>query len=441
MPHTSRNATPSARELLVPWVLAFLAALAAVRIVVPLAALAASGHKLPGLPRYDYVPFTGDSTGFYAAAREFLASWGRLPHAVLAALVLAAAAGVIALVRAWRRGVRRDWLLAAAVLGFALVVSAAVAEMHPPGAGVFGWSLVWSLPMLPYRALGFPLDPDIAFGFGLTLSLLANVVTIAATAIAGLYATGRRSVALLAAVLFAFWPLLVGLVGGARAWGNGTWTVDAGLAMYGEPLSTALVTVALALLLSPRLTPVRLTLAGVALSLATAVKLTNAIAAVAALALLALRFRKPGPVLPCLAGVLSFAPLIAAFWPKGYSTLRDDPEYWPRHPFSLHYAGRSWNDSLLFGPRALLILVPLAVVGAVVVRRWWPLLVLGAWILCNAAFYTFYFATPDHPRFLFASLPALFVLWSLGALTVASLVRQSVLGGRYTLQSPSSTGR
>jgi hypothetical protein len=432
MPHTGRNAT---RFLTV------LAVLAVVRVTLPLAALAASGNKLPGLPRYDYVPTTGDGSGFYAATREFLASWGRLPLPLLIALVIATLAGTGILVRSWRRGKpAREWLIVLAAAGFALVVAAAVTQMNPPGAAVFGWPLVWSLPMLPYRALGFPLDPDIAFGFGLTLSLVANVVTVVATAFAGLYATGRRSLGLAAAALFAFWPLLVGLVGGTRAWGNGTWAVDAGLAMYTEPLSTALVTVALALLLSPRLTPMRIGLAGVALSLATTVKLTNALVGIAALALLAIRLDRTR-VLPYLAGLLTFVPILVAYWPKGYAALFDDPNSWPRDPFSADYVIRNWSDSLLFGPRTLLVLVPLAVVGTLALRGRWPRLLLVAWVLGNAAFYSFYRVTPEHPRFLFASLAALFVLWIVGAATVIEFGRRHLRGGRYTLQSPRSTSR
>jgi hypothetical protein len=424
-----------------------LAALAALRIAVPLAAVAASGSKLPGLPRYDYVPATGDGTGFYDATREFLASWGRLPVPVLGALIIGAVCGASALVWAWRgRKLGREWLIVLAAAGFALLVVPAIVEMNPPGAAVFGWPLVWSLPMLPYRTLGFPLDPDIAFGFGLVLSLAANVVTIVAAAFAGLFASGRRSVGLLAAALLALWPLLVGLVGGARAWGNGTWTVDAGLVMYTEPVSTALVTVALALMLSPRLTPTVLAIAGVALGLATAVKLSNAIVAVAVLALLTVAaprtWRNMGlsrlglrGVPPYLAGVLSFAPVVAAYWPKGYAALRDDPDYWPDRPFSADYVVRNWRDSLLFGPRTLLVLVPLGVVGFVVIRNW-PRLVLGAWIVGNVVLYSFYSSTAEHPRYLFASLPALFVLWSAGALMLAEAARRATR--RATPGPPSS---
>jgi hypothetical protein len=277
--------------------------------------------------------------------------------------------------------------------------------MHAPGAAVFGWPLVWALPMLPYRTLGGPLDPDIAFGFGLALSLAANVVTVVATAYVGLYASGRRAVGLAAAAAYALWPLLMGIVGGERAWGNGTWAVDAGLALYTEPLSTALVTTALALLLAPRLDGLRVALAGIALSLATTVKLSNGLLAGAA-AVIVLVLRRP-LVIPYAAGAMTFAPLIAVYWPKGYDAQR-------REPFSLEYAVRSWSDSLLFSPRTLVVLVPLALVGAFALRAWWPRLLLAAWIVPNALVYTFYRVTWEHPRFLFASLPAVFVLWVAG---------------------------
>lgn len=405
--------------------LGVLAALAAVRVAVPLAALAASGTALPGQPRFDYVGLTGDATGFYAATREFLAAWGRLPVPVLLLLVAATVGAATLLVWAWRRrAVPRAWLVVAVSTGFGLLVCAAVTQMEPPGAAVFGWPLVWSLPMLPYRALGGPLDPDVAFGFGVVLSLAANVVTVVATAYAGLYATGRRSIGLAAAASFALWPFLVGLLAGERAWENGTWAVDTGLAMYTEPLSTALVTVALALLLAPRLASTHVAVAGVALSLATAVKLSNALLAGAALALVGYRLGARR-ALPYVTGALAFAPLVLVYWPKGYDTLREDPDYWPAHPFSADYLLSTWTDSLVFRPRVLILLVPLAALGAFVLGRWWPRFVLGAWIVSTAAFYSFYSFTWQHPRFLFATLPALFVLWAAGAARVLAPARRA----------------
>jgi hypothetical protein len=164
------------------WAIA-IALLAAFRAAVALAALAAHGDQLPGLPRYRFVALPGDATGYYAAAREFMAAWGRLPVAVFGLVVLAALAGAVLLVREWRRAPhRRPWLVVAGCAGASALATLAVTQMNAAGAAVFGWPLVWALPMLPYRATGAPLDPEIAFGFGLALSLAANAVTIAPSA-------------------------------------------------------------------------------------------------------------------------------------------------------------------------------------------------------------------------------------------------------------------
>jgi hypothetical protein len=291
--------------------------------------------------------------------------------------------------------------------------------MNASGAAVFGWPLVWALPMLPYRALGLPLDPEIAFGFGLALSLAANAVAIVATAYAGLYATGRRGLGLVAAALLALWPLLIGLLGGTRAWGTGTWATDAGLHLYTEPLSTALVATALALLLRPRTmqSPVLLALAGSALGLATLVKLSNGLVAAAGAAIvLAAAGRRR--TLPYLGAGAAWAPVVIAFWPLGYPTY----ERLPDDLWALHHVGSSWTDSLLWTPQTLALVLPLAVVGAVVLPRDHRLVLLLAWTLANAVFYTPYYFTAQHPRFLFASLPSLFVLTAAGAGALSRLV-------------------
>src|SRR6266852_6313634 len=102
--------------------------LAAIRVAIPLAAYADAGSGLPGLPAFTRSArdggLTGDATGFYAATREFMAAWGRMPRAVLALDVLFAVAAAVVLVVAWRR--RADlhaWLVAAALAAFGLVIS------------------------------------------------------------------------------------------------------------------------------------------------------------------------------------------------------------------------------------------------------------------------------------------------------------------------------
>src|SRR4051794_791006 len=137
--------------------------LAAIRVAIPLAAYADRGSSLPGLPAFSRSArdggLTGDATGFYAATREFMAAFGRMPRAVLALDVLLALVAAAAIVLLWRRRPAwRAWLVPAALLAFGLVCAVAVRWMEPSGAAVFGWPLVWALPMLAYRALGLGLS-------------------------------------------------------------------------------------------------------------------------------------------------------------------------------------------------------------------------------------------------------------------------------------------
>jgi hypothetical protein len=393
--------------------------LAAVRVAIPLAALADAGSKLPGIPRFErdrrLGGLVGDATGFYAATREFLAGWTRMPRPLLALLVLAGAAAAVVLVVAWRRRPAwRPWLAPAAVCAAGLLVCVDVHWMEPSGAAVFGWPLVWAVALLPFRAAGV-LTHALAWDVALVLQLCFVALTVVAVAYLGRNASGRRRVGLLAAALWTAWPVLVGLIAGHGAWANGQWEVDAGLHGYSEPLSTLLVAAAAALLLSPAASALQLSLAGCALSLATLTKLSNGLLAAAALVWVALRRRWP----PYLAGALSLAPLVAVYWPKSYPQLFDNPKAWPQDPFDPGHVVTTWTHSSLFYPRTLLILAPLAIVGAFALRRPWALALVLAFLLLNPVFYSFYANTAQHPRFLYASLPFLFTLWA-GAVAVVA---------------------
>jgi hypothetical protein len=376
-----------------------LAALVAVRVAIPLVALAAAGHDLPGLPPYDYRPLNGDATGFYAEARELISvAFG--PAGAAALLLLAAGA-----VAVWRLG--RSWVsISIGCLAVSLAASALVLGSTATGAAVVGWPLLWSIPLFPLRVLGV-LGDDVAFAVGLFLSLAAIAVTVVATASIGLRATGSRAVGVAAAALYAVWPLLTRPLAGTSAWENGQWNVDVGLHLYTEPLSTALVAAAIALLLARSLDPLRLATAGGLLGYATVVRPSNGLFAAAAVLLAALRLG-PARTVPAAAAGAAWAPLVAVYWPKGYPTIDNVPG------FSLGQADRSWTESLLFDPRTVAVLVPLAVIGIVAVSRWSAAL-LGAVIATNVALYTFYEHTHLHPRFLYVTLPALFALEAAGA--------------------------
>src|SRR3954462_9217763 len=139
--------------------------LAAFRVAIPLASFAGGGF--PGTPDFSRPArdggLTGDATGFYAATREFMAAWGRMPRAVLALdalFVLAAGAAIVVL---WRRRPEwRAWLVAAASLALGLAIAVDVHWMNPSGAAVFGWPLLWALPLAVVRVV-FGLSRDIAW--------------------------------------------------------------------------------------------------------------------------------------------------------------------------------------------------------------------------------------------------------------------------------------
>jgi hypothetical protein len=398
-----------------------LGVLAAARVAIPLAVYADSGSKLPAVPRWQYLGLRGDATGFQAAAREFMAAWGRIPAPLLGLVAVAFVAAVVALVLAWRRRPElRPWLPPAALLVLGLAVCVDIHWMRPTGAAVFGWSLVWGLAMLPVRALGFGLSAHLAWDFGFALSLACVALTVVAVGYLGRNASGRRWVGLLAAAFWTAWPLLVGVIAGHHAWANDQWNVDVGLHLYDEPLSTLLVTTTAALALSPRLTPLRLSLAGCAISFATCVKVSNALLAGAALVVVVLRAGRRD-ALPYLAGALAFAPVVAAYWPLSYPKLYGNPKSWPRDPFDIGHVVSSWTQSSIFTPHTLAIVLPLAVVGAFAVRRPWALALVLAFLVINPVFYSFYANTAQHPRFLYASLPELFVLWACGIALLTSL--------------------
>jgi hypothetical protein len=401
-----------------------LAVLVAIRLAIPLTAYAAAGTKLPGIPRWQDRGLEGDATGFYDAAREFMAAWARISRPLLAFAGLAAVVLAAWFVRVWRRRPDlRPWLVPAALFAFGLLVCLDVHWMKPTGAAVFGWPLVWGLVMLPYRIL-FGLTPSVAWDFGFALSLLCVASTVPAVAYLGRNATGRRSLGLAAAAFWSLWPLLVGLIAGHGAWANGQWDVDVGLHLYDEPLSTLLVTSGAALALTPRPTPTRLALAGCALSVSTSVKVSNALLAGAVLAVVFLRGRTREAA-PYLAGALAFAPVVLVYWPLSYPKLYDDPKAWPHDPFDLGHVVSSWTHSSIFTPHTLAIVVPLAAAGVLGISRPWPLALVLAFLLVNPAFYSFYANTAQHPRFLYASLPELFVLWAAGLGVLASLVPEN----------------
>lgn len=403
------------------WWAPVVAACVAFRIGLALAAFGAGERGVPAQPAYDYGPFRGDATGFYAGARELISAVARQAPLVAAAAAVTGAAAVAALLLQRRRRIPGWAALSLPLLTAGAGLALVVRGMVPTGTGTLGWPLVWSIPLFPLRAAG-AVTPDTAYAVGLVLSLLAIGTIVVATAYLGLFATGSPAVGATAAVLFAAWPFLSRAVAGPTAWENGTWETDVGLHMYSEPLSTAAVTVVLALALAPRApSPTRSWTIGLLAGLAVLVRLSNFLVALAVALFLLWRSGLRAAVAAAAAG-LAALPALLAFWGVGYTPFLLEEGQFPVYAFALDHVGDSWADSLLWHPTALLVLAPLALVGLAAVQRPAALL-LGASIASTAAFYSLYYMTDEHPRFLFAVLPALLVLEAAGALATVRRLR------------------
>lgn len=404
------------------------AALAVVRMLIPVVALAGSGHDLPLLPPYAYAPLNGDAQGFYSAMRAVIAAAPHVhPALILLEALLLVVAGTI-LARTWRLPGRR-WvgvlvLSVAVSIGASLVVSAIE---RSTGAAVVGWSLVWALLLFPFRLLGaaWPGD-DLAFAVGFGLSLLCVAATTVATAVLALRLTHRRAVAVAAAAAWALWPLYVAPLAGRSAWENGQWNVDVGLHLYTEPFSTALVACALALVAGRTCGDGAAVAAGLLLGYSTVAKLSNGLVAAVVVALLLLR-RAPRPAVLVAVGTAVWMPLLGAYWPKGYVGMFGGRIAAEEDPFALAHAGHGWGDSLLFTPRFLAVALPLLVLGLLLATRWARAL-LGVPIAVTAAFYTFYTPFAVHPRFLYVVLPPALVLAGIAIVFLAD--RGAALLGR-----------
>ena len=395
--------------------------------MIPLVTLAFSGHALPGLPAYRYQPLNGDSFVYYAAAREFIASFLRVSKPLMLVAVVLVVAGFVIGVRCWRGEPQRRALavlLPAAALSLALTLP--IHEMRIQGGGTIGWSMLLAIPLLPIRAVGLDPNPDVAFVFGLAFSLVAIAVSVVATAYVGLYATGRRSVGLVASALLTVWPLVSGQLVGHSAWENGQWNVDVGLHLYTEPLSTALVVVSVALLLRP----------------GTAVRRTRRCRSECRVrhgdeAHERIRRDRAGAPRRTALRATQGDPLRGRRSHLGSPRRRLLAEGVHRHVrregvadihWSLSYAGDAWGDSLIFTPRLLLILLPLFVVGCVVIRDRWVLAVVLTPIVVNVVIYSFYYVTAIHPRFLYVTLPFVFVLEAAGLMAIGDAIRRRRAG-------------
>ena len=397
-----------------------LAALVALRVMIPLAVLAASPKRIPLLPAYSYIPLNGDAYGSYHAAANLFAAFSSvmLGWIGVGSSVLIASFSVAAVI-VWRAGIR--WLaVLLPCLALSLPLGYLAREMAGSEAGVIGWSLAWAVGLLPLPLVGESLNPDRAFAAGLVVSLAANAATVVASAYIGLRATGRRSVGLIAAGLFATWPIWVGVIAGHRGWENGQWAADAGLHMYSEPISTTSVIVAIALALSPRFTATNAAVVGLLLGYATLVKLPNGLIAVAVALLVAWHHGIRRAAVLSLGGLVS-APILIGFWPHGYVDSASGKGVDLGQLYRWSYVGDNFRTSPIFTRPMLLVLVPLALVGIAGVLGWFSRWLLLVPILATFVSFGGYYVTGHHPRFYFVILPLVFVLQAAGVMKIADI--------------------
>ena len=399
------------------WLL-WLGALAAVRAAIPLVALAFGG-LFPGFPPYSYDGPRGDASGYIDTARALISA-GASYRLWLPVLAAAGLAGFLGLRWAWRRHPgHRHWVLAAAAGLVSCLLAAVILRIESQApAGAVGWPLLLSIPLLPFRIVGW-IDNEVAIGVGLALSILANAVTIFAIAFIGYFATGSRRIGLAASALFTFWPLLTWLLLGEQTWENSAWEIEAGLELYTEPVSTAAVAAGIALALVRGRPPWAVVAAGIALGYAISVRPTNVVFAVAA-ALLFASERDWRSVGRFVVGGVTMLPIVLAFLPKkrGYDLelARDETG---KPLWSNDYILSTFTDSTVWHPLLLALLLPLVAVGVVASRSTRVALMLLGGALANAAVYAFFRATFEHPRYLQVGLPALLVLWAAGAAWLA----------------------
>ena len=263
----------------------------------------------------------GDATGFYAATREFMAAWGRMPRPVLALTGLCALAAAVVIVGRGDAGRRRALAAARGVLAFGSS-SRSTSTGCASGAAVSAGPSSGRCRCCAYRGLGFGLSEHVAWDFAFALSLAFVALTVVAVGYLGRNASGRTLGRAARGPVWAAWPLLVGAIGGHAAWSNNQWDIDVGLHAYSAAALDAPRHLRCGAAPSPRLTQLRLALAGCALSVATAVKLSNGLLAAAAAAVVFQRgrTRDASPFLAVRCPSCRSSPCTGRSYPKLFDT-------------------------------------------------------------------------------------------------------------------------
>ena len=127
----------------------------------------------------------------------------------------------------------------------------------------------------------------------------------------------------------------------------------------------------------------------------------------------------------------------SAYWAKGLASTYDGALSASNNVWSLGYVRRSWGESLLFTPTLLVLIVPLAAIGAALLSgraRATLLVPIGLTVIA----YSCYQWTPIHPRFFYVVLPLVLVLDAAVILALCVWVGQAF--GAFRSRSVSKQG-
>ncbi|MSO96436.1 MAG: hypothetical protein EXQ81_11720 [Thermoleophilia bacterium] len=170
------------------------------------------------------------------------------------------------------------------------------------------------------------------------------------------------------------------------------------------------------------------TASGLALGFATVVKLTNGLIGLVLVPLVAIRYGLRRAALVAVGGLVS-APIVIAWWPKGYVQIYDGAIA-PVPAYSLDYIGPNLRTSTIFTPLMLLVLVLPSLVGITGIEGWYARSVIVTPVAVTALAYSGYYVTDLHPRFLSVALPFIFVLFAAGARLLVLRVHHVLWGLR-----------
>jgi hypothetical protein len=172
-------------------------------------------------------------------------------------------------------------------------------------------------------------------------------------------------------------------------------------------------------------TPTTAVVVGLILGFATLTKLPNGIIAVGIALLVLVAYGVRRALVLALGGLVSL-PILIGFWPHGYVDQSSGKGIDAGALYRWSYVLDNVRDSSVFTGPMLLLLLPLAALGVVVVRGWFARTLLVWTVVATVLSFAGYYVTDQHPRFYFVALPELFLLQSAGVVLIVERLRRQL---------------